>query len=375
MAITHAIVYSNVWEDPELNRLSLHVKPTDSVLSITSGGCNSLNLLLEGPERVVSIDLNPAQLALLELKIAAIKELSHEDFLELLGAEFFGERRKYHPEHRLTLYDRVARHMSAEAREFFERNPQLITSGLVMCGRVERFFTLYRKAHSLLYAFDPVQKLFFCNSVEEQRRVYDAIPMGRWRFLNWVVLNRTILSLVKGAHSFRFVDEKEFDKNLNRKVDRAMRALDNRGNWFFQLVLLGKFLSRDSMPPYMLAKNFDALKANIGRIEVYRGVLTDVLRKYGPESFDKFNLSNITEWMEEEVFNGVMREVISLARPGARFNLRYTLARARALDAENSRVMIPEPELAARLHAQDRSFMYESFHVYRVEKEPAKRES
>lgn len=368
MAITNAIVYSNVWEDPELNRLSLHVKPSDSVLSITSGGCNSLNLLVEGPARVVSIDLNPAQLALLELKIAAIRELTHEDFLELIGAEFFGERKKFHPDYRLGLYDRVAHHLSPSAREFWDRNPQLITSGIVMCGRVERFFTLYRKAHSLLYALDPVQKLFFCGSVEEQRRVYDSLPMGRWRFLNWVVLNRTILSAVKGAHSFRFVDEKEFDKNLNRKVDRAMRTLDNRGNWFFQLVLLGKFLSRESVPPYMLEANFSKLKENIDRIEVFRGVLTDVLKKYGPESFDKFNLSNITEWMEEEVFNGVMREVIALARPGARFNLRYTLARARNLDEANSRVMIPEPDLAARLHAQDRSFMYESFHVYRIEK-------
>ncbi len=368
MAITNAVVYANVWEDPELNRLSLHVKPTDSVLSITSGGCNSLNLLLEEPARLVSIDLNQAQLALLELKMAGIRELEHDLFLELLGCEFYGERRKYHPDFRLELYDRVKHHLTERAREFWDRNPQLITGGLVMCGRVERFFTLYRKALSLLYAFDPVQKLFFCGSVEEQRRVYDSIDMGRWRFLNWIVLNRKILSLVKGAHSFRFVDEKEFDKNLNRKVDRAMRTLDNRTNWFFQLILLGRFLSRESVPPYLLAANYPKLKANLHKLEVFEGVLTDVLKRYGPGSFDKFNLSNITEWMEEPLFNDVMREVAELARPGARCNLRYTLARPRAFDEANKRIFIPEPELAAKLHALDRSFMYESFHVFRIEK-------
>jgi len=70
-----AVVYSNVWEDPELNRQALQVKPGQSVLSITSGGCNSLCLLLEDPSWVVSIDLNPAQLAMLELKRAAMAGL------------------------------------------------------------------------------------------------------------------------------------------------------------------------------------------------------------------------------------------------------------------------------------------------------------
>ncbi|MGM0601087.1 MAG: DUF3419 family protein, partial [Candidatus Rifleibacteriota bacterium] len=70
-----AIVYSNVWEDPELNRLSLKCEPGQNILSITSGGCNSLCLLLEDPKKLISIDLNPAQLAMLELKRAAIIEL------------------------------------------------------------------------------------------------------------------------------------------------------------------------------------------------------------------------------------------------------------------------------------------------------------
>ena len=96
MPITDKIVYANVWEDPELNRLSLHIKEDDDVLSVTSGGCNSLNLLVENPHSVVSMDLNMAQSSLLELKCLGIKELSHEEFLELLGVEFVTIPRKYH---------------------------------------------------------------------------------------------------------------------------------------------------------------------------------------------------------------------------------------------------------------------------------------
>lgn len=365
----HAIVYSNVWEDPELNRRSLMIKPEDSVLSITSGGCNSLNLLVEGPQKVVSIDGNPTQNYLLEYKIAAVKSFDYDEFIEALGVEFYNRPSKFSPDYRLELYDKLRHLLSSEAKNFWDENRDIIRSGIVMCGKVEKFFKLYRKILMFLYGskYSTIEKIFFCPDIAIQRKMYDSINFGRWHFINWLFLNRTILSAVKGAHSFRHVDEKEFDKNLNRKVDRAMRNLDNRTNYFFSLILLGKFLSPKCLPPYLLKENFDKLKNNIDRIEVFQGISTDVLKKFGPESFNKFNMSNIFEWMEDDIFNNVMREFISLAKPNSRLCYRYTLAKPRNLDEANSKILISEPDLAAELYAIDRSFMYESFHVYRIE--------
>lgn len=369
MKINNKIVYSNVWEDPRLNTLALDVKTSDRVLSITSGGCNSLNLLAENPQKVVSIDVNIAQNALLELKIAAIKELNHEEFLELLGAEFYNEPKKFSNEYRIVLYEKIRGALPEYARYFWDRNKELIKNGIIMCGKVEMFFKIYRFLHKSLYYFDdPVVRLFSCENIEKQREYYDSIPMWRWNLLNWIFLNRSILSAVKGAHSFRYVEEKEFDKNLNRKVARAMCELDNKDNYFFALILLGKFFSREAVPPYLMAKNFSALKKNINKIEVFQGILTDVLKKYGENSFDKFNLSNIFEWMEDDIFNNVMGEVISLAADKARLCYRYTLAQPRNLYESTLKNLTAEPELAEKLHKMDRSFMYESFHVYEVKK-------
>jgi len=39
----------------------MNINPNDRVLTLTSGGCNALNLLLEGAGEVVSVDCNPAQ--------------------------------------------------------------------------------------------------------------------------------------------------------------------------------------------------------------------------------------------------------------------------------------------------------------------------
>ena len=46
------------------------------MLTLTSGGCNALNLLLHGAGHVVSVDCNPAQSALLELKATGIRCVS-----------------------------------------------------------------------------------------------------------------------------------------------------------------------------------------------------------------------------------------------------------------------------------------------------------
>ncbi|MFZ2959514.1 MAG: DUF3419 family protein [Candidatus Ozemobacteraceae bacterium] len=361
-----AIVYSNVWEDPELNRRSLQVKPGDSVISITSGGCNSLCLLLEDPSRVVSIDFNPAQIYLLEYKKGAIIELEYQDFLHALGVEFYGKPLRKPKEERFELYQRFRKHLSPAAQAFWDENRETIISGVFMSGKVEHFFAFYRKLLGWLYDFSDIEKVFKFPNLEEQTAYYRGFNRKRWRVLNRVLLNKTVLSLVKGSHSFAQVEDPDLSENLNRKINRAMCRFYNPDNFFMSLMLLGKHFKPESMSPYLLEANFPKLKANIGRLEVFQGILTDVLKTYGPASFDKLNLSNIFEWMDNPFFNGVIREAIALSRPGARLAWRYTLARPRDLDAENLSRLAYEPELSRELFDMDRAFIYESFHVYQL---------
>ncbi len=54
------IRYANCWEDADILRDALCVRPGDSCLSIASSGDNSLSLLADAPRLVVAFDLNPA---------------------------------------------------------------------------------------------------------------------------------------------------------------------------------------------------------------------------------------------------------------------------------------------------------------------------
>src|SRR5271156_2594527 len=81
----HNLVYNTCWEDPRLDRQAMNLGPDDTVLVITSAGCNALDYALAGPRRVDAVDVNPRQNALLELKIAGIRRLDFEPFFEMFG--------------------------------------------------------------------------------------------------------------------------------------------------------------------------------------------------------------------------------------------------------------------------------------------------
>jgi len=65
--------YAQCWEDADILVDGLDVQPGDTCLSIASAGDNTLSLLTRAPARVIAIDLNPTQIAALELRVAAYR--------------------------------------------------------------------------------------------------------------------------------------------------------------------------------------------------------------------------------------------------------------------------------------------------------------
>ena len=79
-------VYPQIWEDPEVDLDALKLTKDSRIMTIASGGCNVMNYLSEQPNRIKAIDLNPAHVALLRLKVAAIKHLpDYESFFSFFG--------------------------------------------------------------------------------------------------------------------------------------------------------------------------------------------------------------------------------------------------------------------------------------------------
>jgi S-adenosylmethionine-diacylglycerol 3-amino-3-carboxypropyl transferase len=111
-----SLVYNTCWEDPAVDRLALDLGPEDTLLVITSAGCNVLDYAIAGPRRIHAVDANPRQTALLELKLAGIRNLGFEDFFLLFG-------QGVHADFRDLYHDALRRDLSPFARSFWDERP------------------------------------------------------------------------------------------------------------------------------------------------------------------------------------------------------------------------------------------------------------
>ncbi len=79
------LLFGMSWKDPASDRRALSIEPGDTLITVTSGGCNTLTLLLEHLAKIYAVDINPTQSYLLELKCAAIRRFDGEELRAFLG--------------------------------------------------------------------------------------------------------------------------------------------------------------------------------------------------------------------------------------------------------------------------------------------------
>ena len=172
-----AFVYNQIWEDPRVDLQALKLDENSRVLTISSGGCNALNYLLENPESVMAVDLNRHHIYLLNLKIAALKFLpSYEDFFAFFG---FGKSNQT-----IENYQKfIAPNLDEETRKFWESSSLI---GKITHGKRINFFKkggLYEHSRNgyFLRFFHKFSHILGCRpeeilkakSPEEQAELYE----------------------------------------------------------------------------------------------------------------------------------------------------------------------------------------------------------
>src|SRR6187549_464340 len=114
-----AFVYNQIWEDPRVDVKALQLDENSRVLTISSGGCNAINYLLENPKSVTAVDLNRHHIYLLNLKLAALRHVpDHKSFFA-----FFGTGRG--PRTGTDYIRYIASTLDRETRKFWESNTLL----------------------------------------------------------------------------------------------------------------------------------------------------------------------------------------------------------------------------------------------------------
>ncbi|MEB3290114.1 MAG: DUF3419 family protein [Leptolyngbya sp.] len=359
--------YAQCWEDADRLLDALAVQPHHRCLSIASGGDNTLALLSRGPQRVMAVDLSAAQIACLELKVAAFRCLNYPEMVMLLGARSQEVRSQGSQRTlgsvRSHLYQRCRKELSPSAREFWDGRPQAIDQGILHSGKFERYLALFRRwVLPLVHAPEVWQPIFQGLSPAEREAWYtEQWDSWRWRWLFRAFFSRFTLGHLGTDPEFLRYGDHSLADHLLERTRYALTTLDPAQNPYLQWIVLGGY---DTVLPYALRpENFDAIRQNLDRLEWHTISLEDFLSQ-NDRPIDRFNLSNVFEYMSEPHFQRVLETLHHHAAPEARMVFWNRLS-----DRTCSPTASPWPllaDLSAQIHQCDRVFFYKRIVVVRA---------
>jgi len=351
------IRYAQCWEDADVLVEGLDVRPGDVCLSIASAGDNSLALLTRHPARVIALDLSPAQLACVELRVAAYRELHHAELLQLIGST--------PSRHRADFYRRCRPLLSTAARDFWDAHGSEIEAGVGGAGKFERYFARFRRLILPLVHFRPkIDALLRGGSREQRMAFYDRQwDTCRWRLLFRVFFSRFVMGrLGRDPSFFTYVEGSVADRILAR-AKHAVTELNPADNPYLQWIMTGRHTT--ALPLALRPESFEPIRAHLDRLEWRCQPIEDFLQGSEARDIDRFNLSDIFEYMSQENAHRLLGKLAARGRPGGRLAYWNMLAPRGRPESMSGRLR-PLDELAQRLHQQDKAFFYSRFVVEEV---------
>ncbi|MBX3243965.1 MAG: BtaA family protein [Acidobacteria bacterium] len=378
-----AFVYNQIWEDPRVDIEALQIDGDSSILTISSGGCNAMNYLLEGPKSVTAVDLNKHHIYLLELKAAAAKHLpSHRAFFD-----FFGDGKGSNTGPNYLRY--ISKNLSREARDFWGSNTAL---GKLLYGDRIAFFSgagLYDHSRNgyFLRFFHRFAGLLGCDPAaileakgqEEQERIYKEKikPFFDSRLIQTIgKLPVTLFGLGIPPQQYdelkRDLEEGGTVIDIYEERTRRLACSFPIDDNYFAWQAFGRrydTLGRVAIPEYLKEENFEELSGAVDRLETRVASATDVVRESPFGTFNRFVFLDAQDWMNADAMTELWTAIADRAESGSRIIFRTAGAASpieTALPPELREKFTYEHELSLELFKKDRASIYGGFHLYTI---------
>lgn len=311
-----AVVFGRVQEDAnaELHAL-LTLPPGQGVFCIGSGGCTAFALLLGQPGLLHVVDVNSAQIALIDLKRAAITALP-----QLQAVEAITQRATH-------WYPRLRPLLNPEHAAFWDGNQHLLTHGIERAGMIERAMRRGRAVfQALVHSRQEIEGLLNAPDLEAQRHAYASQwDSWRWRGFLRIALSRFLLNRIYGG---RFVEPlpDDFGAYVRQKLDSALVRTPAKENGHLWQALLGRYPDRTAgLPPFLQPDNYPRVVAGLPALRLTTAEAASYLLQQPAGSVGFFALSNILEVSTEDDVQRLVHAVTHAAQPGALVCLRWIL--------------------------------------------------
>jgi S-adenosylmethionine-diacylglycerol 3-amino-3-carboxypropyl transferase len=261
-----------------------------------------LSLLALGAASVTAVDVEPAQLHLTALKLAAVLVLPRERALRFLGYQSATKRDRRED------LRAILPHLSTAAANFWSDHERVALAGVIWQGRFERYVKL------LMAVVEPalgarVTSLFEARTLDEQCEIFDAEigrPFVRGLFrvaFDPRVFGRRGMDPRSLAHR---TDPRPVGERYFERFRAFCTSTPARENHLLQLTLLGKVRSPDAVPSCFSERGVAQLRARADRLRLVHGDVGSVLRAEDTGAFDKIQLSNLADWLSAPEFEELL---------------------------------------------------------------------
>ena len=351
------IRYAQVWEDADMLVEALRPGPDDVVVSVASAGDNALALVGENCARVIAVDISPAQLACVRLRVAAYRTLAHDELLELMGSRPSDRRRQ--------LLACAARLVPERDRRLWSGlEPDIVAHGIGGVGKFERYFRIFRRyVLPLVHSRGKIAQLLEPKSAEDRRLFYERRwDTTRWRWLLKGFFSRAVMGRLGRDPAFFRHAQGSLPDQVARLTRRALVDQDPAENPYLHWILTGTHGA--ALPRALRPERFDPIRERLDRLDIRRCTV-EALADQGVKA-DAFNLSDIFEYMSDDAHAAAYASVLAASNPGARIAY-WNMMVARRAPASMAGRIVTRDDVQAELVSRDKAFFYQDFVVEEVQ--------
>lgn len=168
-------------------------------------------------------------------------------------------------------------------------------------------------------------RLFECDNIREQKDYFDTkLRTALLKNLFWLMFHPWL-------YKKRGVSEQGLihmgPANIGLKFYTQFRDFCTgtpvRGNWILQFVLFNKVIYEEALPSYLTAKGRVRLQDEQHRLQFIKASYTEILKQSDKGKYNKFALSNVSDWLSTKEFMDLMELIARKAGSDSRGLIRY----------------------------------------------------